>query len=292
MKHLIFLTPNPNDNAYNREQQDGWLAAIAEASKAIDGVIVCPWACDEDLNAWDRPYMRTLVSTIRTHGMELVNGRDLFPRKDDGLLGFLAPGDPVFYTRALATLEAERRRLGCDISWLSSEPYDVDDTGRRFFSDKINGWKRNGHTPADARRIRHAIAGVSSHVPRATVIEPGPTAYRPKGKEHYGHAFLDLGLIGAYRDTYRARKPEDLNVPDPDAVQCCGSWVSINPTDPAFVGKYGEGVLSCEEYMEHIVRQEPAWKDWFRKLALWWVYTLAEEKRAVMLRFGELALAA
>lgn len=286
MKHLLFMTPSPMENNYNREMQDGWLAAIAEASKAFDGVIVCPWACDEDLNAWDRPYMVKLVSAIRTHGLELVNGRDLFPRKDDSLLGFLAPGDPVFYTRALATLEAERKRLGCEMSWLSSEPYDVDDTGRRFFTDEHNGWKRTGFTSADVRRVRHAIAGVSSYVPRATVIEPGWTSYRPKGVDHYGHAFRDLGKIAAIRDTYRLRNPAELVVPDPDAVRCLGFWVDPDPTAPDFVAKYGEGVLSCEEYM---ALDWDAWEDRFRHLEITWVYTEAARKRAAMLRLGELA---
>lgn len=286
MKHLLFMTPSPIDNAHNRKMQDGWLGAIQEVSRALDGVIVCPWAVDEDPDAWERPYMVELVGAIRTHGMELANGRDMLPRKRDDLLGSLAVGDPVFYTRALATLEAERKRLGCEMSWLSSEPYDVDDTGRRFFSDPSSGWKRNGHTPADARRIAHAIAGISSYLPRATVIEPGWTSYRPKGKEHYGHAFRDLGSIAAIRDTYRLRDPAALEVPDPDAVKCLGFWVDPDPTAPAFVAKYGPGVLSCEEYMA---------LDWdaflarFRHLGITWVYTEANRKREVMLRLGELA---
>lgn len=289
MKHLLFMTPSPIDNAYNREQQDGWLAAIAEVSKAIDGIIVCPWACDEDLNAWDRPFMVKLVGAIGTHGLELINGRDLFPRKDDELLGFLAPGDPTFYTRALATLEAERKRLGCDMSWLSSEPYDRDDTGRRFFTDKGNGWKRTGFTSADLRRVRHAIAGVSSYVPQATIIEPGWTSYRPKGREHYGSAFLGLGRIQAYRDTYRKRLPQEFQVPDPNGVKCCGFWVDPEPTAPEFVAEHGEGVLSCEEYMEYVVDKEAVWRILFPNLSITWVYTLAKHKRAVMLKLGELA---
>ncbi len=295
MKHPVqidlFMTPGLTDNAYNIDLRDGWRAAIAEVSKVIDGVIVCPRHWREEPNAWEHPYMVKLVDTIRTNDLVLTNARRLWPTRDYFQLGFLNAGDPAFYAAVLANLYAERKRLGCSASWLYAEPHDTDAQDRHFLCNKDVGWKYIGFMPADEQLTRDAIDHALGQVPPADFVEPGFALDEPAGRPHYSHALADLGVFKAHRGTYRAMEPAAYPIPDDqrDEVFCCGFWVDPDPTSEAFVKEHGPGVLSPADFMEKVYGALPAWKAWFKNLQRIWIYTLAEHKADTMMELARLA---
>lgn len=291
MKHagltqVIFDAPSLADTHYSTRLREATLDAVADVRSAVDGMMVVARACEEEPHAWEHPYMKRLVGAISLHGMELINGRDLWARTHDDQLGFLAAGDPCHYVRALTVLDEEHKKLGTKRTVLYAEPHDRDDGGRRFFSDKKNGWKKTGFTRADEWRVQQAIFGARHLAPRATIVDPGFTLWEPGGKEHYAHTFRLLGEMAAHRDTFRVRNPADYTPPDLAAVACCGFWVALDPTADDFVADYGTGVLSCEEYM---AMDWAAWLARFPNLDVVYIYTHMEETAEVMLRLGELA---
>ena len=257
----------------NAQQEASWLDAFVKASSYVDRLVLKGSSfheCPDALNHW---LVRAFVDICRTAGIPLYWGRELWVCwKTYSFRGQkqLDAYDSEYYTAALSGIRAEAKALEAEGTYIYCEP-NGDTIFRPWF-------KENGFESAQRNRIAEAIQLALGVVPPVDFASPAGSL----ASDHYSWTLRALGRENFHSRSYCVRTAEGFDANAPDGVAWDLHWWGV------LLGAAGNphNALTVDEYaaldFARIKGIHPECKGV-------WLNPVAEDRRDVMYRLGELA---
>lgn len=263
-----------------RDLEEGYLAALPQAAKAVDGVLLCVWSYYEVPNAPQHPLVRRALSICQEHNLAVYWGRHLWvdypshssrPQQREDLFS------SAYYAEYLTRLATEANQIGAAGTWVYGEPH-----GESILA--TDQFKSASLADEDLRRIAGAIEQATKLAPQATLVYPVGSS-NPK---HYSFALRPLGRQFLHAKTYRVTDPArtGVNPPSGQAIQLdwWGTWLTVHPSDEP----RGQRPLTIEEWLaidwDAVAKQFPE----FTRGGVW-IYAKWDEQQEVMEALGRAA---
>lgn len=228
----------------NRKMEESWLAGLAEAAKAVDGVLLSffSWREYPDLLADD--LARRFIDECHLHRIPIFLTRRLWITWPH-IVGDQQPldlYDPAYYAAALHRLAVEVDHIGAAGTAIDAEPY-----GDGLYAGDANSFRHVGFTSSQRALISEIIAHVAVDGIRPTFARPGGGL----GPEHHGWI---MGLLGeAYMFDGPTYKRQNLEGFDPQPpldhklnLEVWGSWLKPEPGD----NPPGERPVNPKEFLK------------------------------------------
>jgi hypothetical protein len=221
--------------------EEGYVAALPEAAKAVDGVLLCVWSHYEVPDAPHHPLVRRMLKVCKEHDLEVYWGRRLWVSYPSGSSRPQQRADlfsSAYYAEYLTRLAAEANQIGAAGTWVYGEPH-----GKSIFEGA--GLKRGSLADEDSQRIVGAIERATTLAPQADMVYPAGSA-NPK---HYSFALRRLGKQFLHAKTYRVTDPARVNIKPPPGqkiqLDWWGTWITVHPSD----APPGQRPLTIEEWL-------------------------------------------
>lgn len=259
-----------NDTA---ELEGSWLHPFERACSYIDGFVLqvpSHYECPGALEHW---LVRAFVDICRAQGIPLYWGRHLWvmwSEHSSRAQHLSDVYDPTYYAACLHGIAVEAEAVGAVGTVIDTEPYGDTIYKPWFKDDGLHSW--------EARQIEVAIKHALRMVRPVDFVSPASSL----ASNWYGWWLRYLGLKNFHPRSYCVRKAEDFRANPPDDMSldldCWGVLLGAagNP----------HNALTVDEYaMLDFARI----KELYPVCRCVWLNPVAESRRDVLYRLGELA---
>lgn len=300
VKKLFFLSMALDDD--HAEIENEWIAALAGATRVLDGVLLCTLSHLERENAHTHERVSRVIDVCAKAKppLEVYWGRRLWVTwHAETRQKFEDYRDPAYYRECLESINVEAgelvNRFGDEVvagTCLDTEPYGhsiyaVSDEQHPFF-------KRTGFTPSERCEVLGAIGEALKMAPRASMALPAGGQY----PTHFAWTLRELGEEYLHEKTYKVVTPDKLNVcppyecppPTPDKpgeqepvmLNWWGTWLTDDVNvDPQTLGRRA---MTVDEWadLDFAAVARAFRKDFCGN----WLYSMSSERANVLRALG------